>query len=227
MAKTSARPSAQPKMTEIILSAEDVIPVKGSSSAVELFARTWPPAPFDKHAPIINSMLEFVSPESKEDCRQELANVVALLKVILSMPAPTRALKAKVQKLVKALRLSATLWSELYGWVPGEDGHQALNKLAENLEKRLPHMRVRRTGRNVDPVKKRAAGAAYRLLEKYGTSRPTLTAGGPFFELSNLLYEAATGKRAELDHQCEIIFRDVRHGPISRSEFIKKRRRGL
>jgi hypothetical protein len=62
-------------------------------------------------------------------------------------------------------------------------------------------------GRNpFNKLKLSAASFASQLIEGYGIKPPTLTIGGPYYELASVLYGAATGEHeADLSRQCKAI----------------------
>jgi hypothetical protein len=56
----------------------------------------------------------------------------------------------------------------------------------------------------VNVSKLRAASFAKSLIEVYGSKPPTLTIGGPYYELASVLHGAATGEHeADLSRQCK------------------------
>jgi hypothetical protein len=63
----------------------------------------------------------------------------------------------------------------------------------------------------IDRAKLTAASNAFRLIKDFSGARPTLTAGGPFYELASTLYEGGTGNvMADLSWYCRKIFHRVR-----------------
>ena len=82
-----------------------------------------------------------------------------------------------------------------------------LGYVAKNLEQQSERLRVPRSGGHPNYRKQAAAEFAWALLALYGRKRPTLTTGGPYFDLASLLYEAGTGKEAiDLRRQCRAAF---------------------
>ena len=61
---------------------------------------------------------------------------------------------------------------------------------------------VRRGGHRWNNVKAIAAKYAKELLLSFSPKRPTKSSSGAFYELAALLYKAATGKGADLEHYC-------------------------
>jgi hypothetical protein len=62
---------------------------------------------------------------------------------------------------------------------------------------------TRRGSPRVDYAKIVAAASDFLLLSKFGMKRPTLTIGGPFYELASVLYEGATYiPEANLERYC-------------------------
>jgi hypothetical protein len=74
---------------------------------------------------------------------------------------------------------------------------------AKRANQQSRRIRVTRAGGQPNYLKKNAAFYAHLLLTQYGKTPPTLTTGGPFFELASLLYEAATGQiDVDLSNHC-------------------------
>jgi hypothetical protein len=66
-------------------------------------------------------------------------------------------------------------------------------------------------GRPFDTLKYAMAGWAKRLIEDHGTKPPTLTIGGPYYELASVLYRAGTGKHAaDLSRHCKLVARSTK-----------------
>jgi hypothetical protein len=81
-------------------------------------------------------------------------------------------------------------------------------------------LKVPRSGGRSDYRKRTAAESAWILLA-LARKRPTLTPGGPFFELASLLYEAATGESgADLDKYCRAVHQE--YSPRSAAPQRKK-----
>lgn len=79
---------------------------------------------------------------------------------------------------------------------------KAITPLAEEARFHADNRVVKAGGPEMSPAKKYAAAEADRFLRKFGR-RPTLTKEGPFFTLSGILFEAATGRQEDLSRCCE------------------------
>jgi hypothetical protein len=108
---------------------------------------------------------------------------------------------------VTGLTSLTELWDKLRG------AEQEWNRVIDYLRKKanvarwLASLHPKKRGGPRDDFKFNCALAAYRQLVNHGL-RPTLSGDGTFFELSQLFYEAVTGKaHANLERQC----RDVWH----------------
>jgi hypothetical protein len=86
-----------------------------------------------------------------------------------------------------------------------------LDYAAAVADKQAKSISVPRTGGRPNYQKQAAAEWALILLAAFSRRRPTLTAGGVFFELANTIYEAATDKRdVDLSRQCRTAYHDPR-----------------
>jgi hypothetical protein len=68
-------------------------------------------------------------------------------------------------------------------------------------------------GKPSDTLKNTVADWAKQLIENHGTKPPTLTIGGPYYQLASVLYGAATGEHAaDLSWHCRLVARRTKGG---------------
>ena len=87
-------------------------------------------------------------------------------------------------------------WRLLEGFV------KELDRSAAGVDQLSKGLKPKRSGGKKDNQKREAALNAFILLRAFGDKRPTLTMNGAFPKLADTLYEAATGKDADLYSQC-------------------------
>jgi hypothetical protein len=201
------------------------------------FISQWPPPPFDKSSEIIERALRLISVSSddEESCREHLASSIAMSKVCYSVEdliKPGGAIKMELDTLAKSIKKTARLMEELscesiailFGEVAAglvSDGRKSFGALyllfeglAQLVEDKMAHVPVRKGAPKSDASKLRAAGCAYLSLTRFGGTPPTLTVGGPYYELASVLYEAITGKKSiDLQRQCKIMFAVFKEAP--------------
>lgn len=74
---------------------------------------------------------------------------------------------------------------------------------SSELDDRILAIQDYRRGARPKRISKQAAAACARLLiAKFSPHPPTLTKGGRFFRVASLLFETATGERADLTRYC-------------------------
>jgi hypothetical protein len=90
-----------------------------------------------------------------------------------------------------------------------------LENVAIRADLQAVRRKVPRSGGRPNYRKQAAAEYALTLLLQFGRKRPTLTGGGPFFDLASVLYEAATGKPdIDLSRQCRAAHKQLPHRTV-------------
>jgi hypothetical protein len=114
-------------------------------------------------------------------------------------------------KLLRRTRPIQTLFPELgnpYELWPGtlQQLHDRTVALAEKINVKR-HTGGKKRSR-VDAAQKRAAAeCALAILRTWGSKKPTLYRGGPYFELAALLFELATGRIGDVERACKVVLR--------------------
>jgi hypothetical protein len=171
--------------------------------------------------PKIEPPPELLGKEDNEENRREW---FALMTLKLT-PAP----KADREALLRFVDALAALTDAVAQLNETRSGHFLLSlllpafdavKFSKELETlvtiALKNGRQHKGGMPFNKLKLGAACCASLLIEDYGTKPPTLTIGGPYYELASVLYGAATGEReADLSRHCKWVRRIMRTNEIS------------
>jgi hypothetical protein len=85
-----------------------------------------------------------------------------------------------------------------------------LDRSSAGVDQLSKGSKPKRSGGKKDNQKREAALNAFILLRAFGDKQPTLTMNGAFPKLADALYEAATGKNADLYSQCRALHESIR-----------------
>jgi len=150
-----------------------------------------------------SELLEEVNEEDRREC------FFALMEMKLT---PTRADREALRRFAEALMDALTALSEarcvhyLSVLLPAFNAAKFSKELLRPIiaaKHAARGMRLK-DGKPFNKLKLDAACFANQLIEDFGTKPPTLTIGGPYYELASVLYGAATGEHeADLSRQCK------------------------
>jgi hypothetical protein len=100
----------------------------------------------------------------------------------------------------------SSCWHYLFLQLPGFDASKFLNELEALVTAAVEaadRMHIK-GGKRLNAFKLMTAVHAALLIEIFGAKSPTLTVGGPYYELASILYGAATGEpSADLSRHCK------------------------
>jgi len=155
----------------------------------------------------IRRVLDILRPASADraKCADEVARVIQMI-ASMGPDKSTRKIRSDIKKLVAAKKVvEQPGW-----WVP-----ELARELTKSIEIASWLSKLGPKGRNRGLSFRRkiiAADLAFRLLVKWGSSPPTLTANGAYFDLTAALCEAATGVEdvGEVRTACEGTLRHAR-----------------
>ena len=152
-------------------------------------------------------------PECAAACREKVVKHVASIKSMREVfdVVPSTAIKTELEKLIYAskkvrgvaLQLSPVTRRLMFGDLEYEFLSEELNEFIERAETTYSLIPTKTEGGKPKPLSKiAAAGFARHLIQNYSSFPVTLTKDGRFFRLAALLYETATGERADLTRYC-------------------------
>jgi hypothetical protein len=155
-------------------------------------------------------------PDCEATCRRETGKMIATIKSTQEVGDvdPSTATKAELEKFRYALKkvsgaasqLSPVTRGLLFNDLEHEFFSDELESLITNVDTTLSLIQARTQGSKPQRISKMVAAAfASSLIEKYSSFPLTLTKGGRYFRLAGLLYEVATGQRADLTRYCRAI----------------------
>jgi hypothetical protein len=165
--------------------------------------------------PLIAELLDQIRPrpDCEAACREKLLKYVTTIKNIKEVfdKTPSTTIKTQLEKFRSALKkvsgatlqLSPIARRLLFNELEYESLCEELGRLIEDAEITCSLISTKTTGSMPKLQSKMVAAAfAHDLIKSYSPRPPTLTKGGKFFRLADLLYEAATGECADLTRYC-------------------------
>lgn len=160
---------------------------------------------------------------SVADCRRAVERAVSMIRdpLVAETAASERKRLTRAEAKLRAARAAVGDNPALAAVLEG-----AVAKHRDAIEK-LPKERSGGPGGRLAAAQKMvAAEKAFDLLLEHGGREPTLTKGGDYFELANLLHRVATGKRsAELSRPCMKYFADLRADGFANAAKLRRMRR--
>jgi hypothetical protein len=192
--------------------------------------------PIARVATGVDRVVAFLAPtggapfhHSVADCRRAVELAVAMIRrpIMMETAAAERKRLTKVVAKLRAARAALGDYdSALAAVLEG-----AVAKYRDAIEK-LPKPKSKESrgggpgGRLAAAQKRVAADRAFDLLLEHGSrGPPTLTKGGGYIELTNLLHRVATGKRSDLSRACLRYFADLRADGFADAAELRRMRR--
>ena len=174
----------------------------------------------------VEIVMQFVRPAKKDDsaCRRDTMHAISMIAIIPAFVSPNVLVQRlrKVRADFKAAHRSVTqlppglqkqwcadsLLKEMASFCQKSEG--TANSLIV-----LKSSGGSQSNRTAAMKKQIAAEQAYDLLKDWGRRTPSTTKGGPFHELTKLLFKAATGKKrtGDVARVCARVIQSLRSGP--------------
>jgi hypothetical protein len=180
------------------------------------------PHPAEVDGSVVERALRLIRPKSERSCVVAIRERVSLLRRVAEelnrCPSPgdlkkeLKTLEKDMKRARTAMRLCSMPCRSMVFFKDAKREaafFQELDQLVESAKFHQDALVVRRGSRKWDNVKALAAKYAYDLLRSFSDRPLTKASGGPFYRLASVLYEAASGKKSNLEQYCRQILDGV------------------